>query len=136
GGGRLGTQSRFAMAASCVKARPHCLLHLVASSSLVVVPMPSPRFSLRSYLLYLTLGAVGLFFASRNGNGRLAVGFALGLAASTLTLFAALAIFYVVTSLAARLTGVEQVVARTSRGGVVPEPPPSNGQLADSGESS
>lgn len=79
--------------------------------------MALPRFSLRSTLGYFTLAALVVYLTSfgRVGwalGGALAIG-----AASCVICLAFHAGFFLACQALARLLGVEQVVARTSRGG-------------------
>lgn len=81
--------------------------------------MAWPRFSLRSTLAYFTLAALVVYLTSfgRVGwalGGALAIG-----AASCVICLAVHACFFLACQALARLLGVEQVVARTSRGGWV-----------------
>lgn len=93
--------------------------------------MALPRFSLRSTLGYFTLAALVVYLTSfgRVGwalGGALAIG-----AASCVICLAFHAAFFLACQALARLLGVEQVVARTSRGGwagggTAPSAPPNS----------
>jgi hypothetical protein len=77
-----------------------------------------PRFSLRTLLVVITGVAIVSLFAGQALGGRV---WAVGLTVAAVSVPAALAVqavFFLVCSYFARLLGAQEVVARTSRGGV------------------
>lgn len=77
-----------------------------------------PRFSLRTMLVVAAAVAVASVFAGQAVNGRV---WAMGVTIGILSIGAGLlmqAAFFGVGSLAARWLGPQEIVARTSRGGV------------------
>ncbi len=77
-----------------------------------------PRFSLRTMLLVAAGVAVASVFAGQAVGGRMwAVGLMIGLA-SIVAALVVQAAFFAVGSLAARWLGPQEIVARTSRGGI------------------
>jgi hypothetical protein len=77
-----------------------------------------PRFSLRTMLLIAAGVAVAAVFAGQAVSGRIwAMGVTAGLVSIALALLAQAA-FFAIGSGAARWLGPQEIVARTSRGGV------------------
>ena len=77
-----------------------------------------PRFSLRTLLVILTAGAVVSLFAGRALGGR---AWALGVTAAVVSVPVALLVhagFFAIGSAFVRLLAPEDVIARTSRGGL------------------
>jgi hypothetical protein len=86
-----------------------------------------PRFSLRAMLLILSAAALVFLITSMGIVGRAwAAGLAMAVVSVVFTLLVHM-LLYGLVSMLAQLLGAQEVVARTSRGGVVdgrPEPAP------------
>lgn len=77
-----------------------------------------PRFSIRTLLLVITGVAVVSLFAGQALGGRV---WAVGLTAAVVSIPAALvvhALFFRICSMLAQMLGAQEIIARTSRGGV------------------
>jgi hypothetical protein len=94
-----------------------------SQSSLMLLP----RFSIRTLLVVATVVALASVFAGEASGGRVwALGLTTGLVSIPLAL-AVQAAFFALGSAFARWLGPQEIIARTSRGGVersVVEPPP------------
>lgn len=81
--------------------------------------MPLPRFSLRTTLLAVTASSVLFLVLAKGASGRAwFIGMAAG-GASVLVILSVHAAFYGAFTLLGRWLGVEEIVARTSRGAIV-----------------
>lgn len=92
-----------------------------------------PRFSLRMTLLLLTSAAFFFVVVAQAVRGSLwAIGPAVAIG-SVLSALVTYAIFFVLCTLFGRVVGIEQVVARSSRGAVVREPGGEVAAVSDAG---